>query len=176
MLIERCKKGDRSAQYKIYNMYSKAMFNTCYRITNSIKDSEDILQEAFVSAFTNIHQYRGDASFGSWLKRIVVNHAINYAKKNKTNYLPIDNIDTNNLMPTEESKEDKDQIILSASRIRECLKELPEGYRTVFSLYLIEGYSHKEIATILNISESTSKSQYNRAKNRIRELLKLKKS
>ena len=167
-LIARCKAGDREAHYKLYKLYSRAMYNVSFRITGREEDAEDALQEAFISAFRNLGGYRGDASFGAWLKRIVVNKAINVLKKRKLELIPEDESwDVSEPEPEAEYKEE-----LTVDRVRKAIEQLPEGYRAVLSLYLVEGYDHEEIASILQISESTSKSQLNRAKNKLRELLK----
>jgi RNA polymerase sigma-70 factor (ECF subfamily) len=167
-LIARCKAGDREAHYKLYKLYSRAMFNVSFRITGREEDAEDALQEAFISAFRNLDSYRGDAAFGAWLKRIVVNKAINVLKKRKHELMPEDEQwDVAEEEAPAEYKED-----LTVERVKHAIEQLPDGYRSVLSLYLIEGYDHEEIGQILNISESTSKSQLNRAKSKLREILK----
>lgn len=169
-LIARCKAGDQAAHYSIYKLYSKAMYNVGYRITGSEEDAEDVLQEAFVNAFKNIGSYRGDATFGAWLKRIVVNKAINALAKRKYESIPEDE---NWDIPEEESTVDYDDE-LTLERVKKGIEQLPDGYRSVLSLYLLEGYDHQEIAEIMGITESTSKSQLNRAKSKLRELLTMK--
>jgi RNA polymerase sigma factor (sigma-70 family) len=166
-LIERCRLGDREAHYRLYKLYSKAMFNVGYRITGNEEDAEDVLQEAFVSAFKNLHHYRGDASFGAWLKRIVINKAINVLKKHKWEMMP-----ENKEIDVAAEEEPQEYFSeLSVDRVRTAIQQLPDGYRSVLSLYLLEGYDHQEIGEIMGISESTSKSQLNRAKNKLKELL-----
>ncbi|MBX2840568.1 MAG: RNA polymerase sigma factor [Flammeovirgaceae bacterium] len=172
MVIEKCILGDRRAQYQVYEMYSKAMFNICIRIINNLEEAEDVLQEAFVSAFRNIKSFKGEGTFGSWLKKIVINHAINHLRKKKLQFVDIDNIAdgaANNI--SDEGKFDEKEIFLEVGKIKKAIKLLPDGYRIVFSLYLLEGYDHKEISEILNISESTSKSQFNRAKKKLKEIM-----
>lgn len=166
-LIARCKAGDRDAHYRLYKLYSKAMFNVSYRITGREEDAEDALQEAFISAFRSLESYRGDAAFGAWLKRIVVNKAINILKKRKHEMMPED--EQWDVAETEAPGEYKEE--LTVDRVKKAIGQLPDGYRSVLSLYLLEGYDHQEIAEILSISESTSKSQLNRAKNKLKELL-----
>lgn len=169
-LIERCKAGDPSAYEKLYRLYSKAMFNTCYRITGTEEDAEDALQESFVSAFRNLDSYRGDATFGAWLKRIVVNKAINVLKKKRHELISEnESWDVAQEEPADEYREE-----LTVERVRRAIEQLPDGYRSVLSLYLLEGYDHQEIADIMGISESTSKSQLNRAKKKLREFLTLR--
>jgi RNA polymerase sigma factor (sigma-70 family) len=169
-LIARCKAGDREAHYRLYKLYSKAMFNVSYRITGREEDAEDALQEAFISAFRNLESYRGDAVFGAWLKRIVVNKAINILKKRKHEMMPEDG--QWDVAETEAPVEYKEE--LTVDRVKKAIGQLPDGYRSVLSLYLLEGYDHQEIAEILSISESTSKSQLNRAKNKLKEFLMVK--
>jgi len=166
-LIKGCIEGDRSAQYAFYKKYVKAMYNISYRITNDHDDAEDVLQEAFLSAFKHMHSFKGESSIGAWLKRIVVNASINQIKKRKLLYEPLDHHDSQ-----EETTIKDEDIVLELDRVKEAIQQLPDGFRTVFSLYLLEGYDHREIADILEITESTSKSQYNRAKKRLKEILK----
>ena len=168
-IVAQCKQGDRQAQYQFYKLYSKAMYNIAYRITNNELDAEDVLQEAFVSAYRNIDSYRGTASIGAWLKRIVINGAITAVKKRKADLVPID--EYGDFTDLTESNSD-DMLYLNVEKIRNAVQLLPDGYRVVFSLYLMEGYDHKEIASILNISESTSKSQYNRSKKKLQKILR----
>jgi len=166
-LIARCRTGDRDAHYRIYKLYAKAMFNVGYRITRSEEDAEDVLQEAFISAFRSLDSYRGDATFGAWIKLIVVNKAINTLNKKKhESMLDDEHWDIAEAESQPEYRED-----LTIERIKQGIEKLPDGYRTVLSLYLLEGYDHQEIGEILGISESTSKSQLNRAKGKLKELL-----
>ena len=147
------------------------MFNVGYRITRSEEDAEDVLQEAFISAFRSLDSYRGDATFGAWLKRIVVNKAINALNKKKHESLPDEN-EQWDIAEEESPPEYRDS--LTVERVRKAIEKLPDGYRSVLSLYLLEGYDHQEIGEILAISESTSKSQLNRAKAKLKELLDAK--
>ncbi|HEX6891421.1 MAG TPA: RNA polymerase sigma factor [Chryseolinea sp.] len=166
-LIARGKAGDQEAHRRLYKLYSKAMYNVGLRITRSEEEAEDVLQEAFINAFRNIDSYRGDATFGAWLKRIVVNKAINAVSRKKHDPIPDD--DRWDIAEDEPPADYGDG--LTVDRVKRCMEELPDGYRTVLSLYLLEGYDHQEIGEIMGISESTSKSQLNRAKARLRELL-----
>lgn len=167
-VIDRCKKGDQKAFFEIYKLYSKAMFNICFRFMGNQELAEDVLQEAFVNAFQNIDSYLGKASFGSWLKKIVVNKAISHLRKQQLEFVEFDGQIE---QVTEESNDDID-LELKIESVRDAIQKLPNGYRVVFSLYLLEGYDHKEISEVLEISESTSKSQYKRAKNKLQEILK----
>ena len=166
-LIARCRRGDREAHYRIYKLYARSMYNVSYRITGREEDAEDALQEAFISAFNNLQSYRADATFGAWLKRIVVNKSINLLKKRKHELISEEEQWD---IPEEEVQEEYREE-LTVDRVKKAIEELPDGYRTVLSLYLLEGYDHQEIAGIMGISESTSKSQLNRAKTKLRDKL-----
>ncbi len=167
-LIERCLEGDRTAQYELYRKYNRAMYNTAWRIVRDDQEAEDILQEAFINAFQYLHTFQGTSTFGAWLKRIVVNKSLNILQKNR---LPLDNLnDEEHDVPQEEEESiyvDQDEL----ERVRNAIEDLPDGYRVILSLYLLEGYDHLEISEILGISVGTSKSQYNRAKKKLREML-----
>lgn len=168
-IIERCRQNDRSAQYELYDLYHKAMYNTALRICGNSAGAEDALQESFVAAFGRLDQFRGEATFGAWLKKIVVNKSLNHLKKSaqlkETN---IEEYPENSFYEWENVPEKE----LSVESVKSAISQLPTGFRTVINLYLFEGYDHKEIAEILGISESTSKSQYNRAKRKVREIIR----
>lgn len=142
------------------------MYNVGYRIVRDEAEAEDVLQEAFISAFRNLSRYRGDATFGAWLKRIVVNKAINAVNKRRTERFP----ENRQIDVIEESEEIMD-FPFTVEKVKHAIEQLPDGYRMVLSLYLLEGYDHGEIAEILGISESTSKSQFNRSKKKLKEIL-----
>ena len=158
------------AQYELYKLYNKAMYNTALRIVGNQEEAEDVLQEAFLAAFRMLSSYRGEASFGAWLKRIVVNKSINKVKKQN----PMQSVTEDGEIGEyyEWPEEGNNEIDVSA--IREGINQLPTGFRSVLSLYLLEGYDHTEIAEILGISVSTSKSQFNRAKKKLREIVERK--
>jgi len=164
-LVERCRKGDKSAQYKLYLTYADAMFAICNRLVVSIEDAEDILQDAFVIAFTRIDKLKDERKFGGWLKTITINECLNFLKRKKIHF---DDLPENIAIAdeTEELPFEPD-----AEAVNEAIAELPAGSRIIFNLYLIENYKHKEIADMLKISESTSKSQYQRAKQLLKEKL-----
>jgi RNA polymerase sigma factor (sigma-70 family) len=168
-LIEAAKEGDNRARKQLYELYARAMFNICFRLMNNREDAEDVLQESFVQAFTRIDSFRYESTFGSWLKRIVINTSINVLKKRKVDLKLTEDMGKYRHLAEDTFEE---QLPLSVSDIREALNQLPEGGRIVFSLYLLEGYDHQEIASILGITESTSKSQFMRAKRRVYEILK----
>jgi RNA polymerase sigma-70 factor (ECF subfamily) len=168
-IIEACKKGDERQMYKLYQLYSKAMFNVCWRMMNNREEAEDMLQEAFSQAFLKLETFRYESSFGAWLKRITVNTCINAKNKRKVELKFFDEMHVHDQADSQENLEE--ELQLSVEGITKAMEKLPEGGRIVFSLYLLEGYDHSEIAGILNISESTSKSQFMRAKRRIVEIL-----
>ena len=168
-LVRQSMDGDRLAQYQLYQLYSKAMFNICYRMMNSREEAEDMLQEAFADAFASLHRFRGDSTFGAWLKRIVINKCINELKRRKVDLELRDDI--GRFEGAHEDTSHHKDLQLEVARVMEAVKQLPDGYRVIFSLYLLEGYDHREIAEILEITESTSKSQYMRAKKKIKQLL-----
>lgn len=170
-LVEECREGSRTAQYELYKRYSRAMFNTSLRILGKEAEAEDVLQESFLDAFLRIDSFRGQSSFGAWLKRIVVNKSINQLHKRKVELVPLEQADYQE--PVVQAEEETPRIY-NPDHISEAIERLPEGYRVVFTLYILEGYDHQEISEILGISVSGSKSQLNRAKNKIREILKEK--
>lgn len=168
-LIELCGKNDPKAQFKIYKLYYKAMYNSSLRIVKDASEAEDIMQEAFLSAFRNIKKYKGEVSFGAWLKRIVVNRSLDSLKKKKLELFPLDN-ELYKLSDEEESQNFEysgEQL----SILKNGIDLLPTGYRIILNLYLIEGYDHEEIGSILNISASTSRSQFLRAKKRLIQII-----
>jgi len=168
-LVERCKAGQQDAFHLLYQKYCRQMFSVSMRILQDGAEAEDILQESFVTAFGKIQTFRGDSTFGAWLKRIVVNKSINRVKKKKLALFSLEEKHENTY--TEEDPGELAYPDLSVDEIKTAVELLSEGYRLVLSLYLFEGYTHKEIAEELGITESTSKSQYNRAKKRLREII-----
>jgi len=166
-LIEDCKRGNDHARFEIYRLYSKAMFNVCCRMMGNREDAEDMLQEVFLLVFTKLESFRYESSFGTWLKTITVRTCINAINKRKIDLVYCDEI--NDKRPSEEEAE---TVQLTTENILKAMETLPEGGRIVFSLYLLEGYDHGEIAQIMGITESTSKSQFMRAKRRVQEILR----
>ncbi|MBU0765869.1 MAG: sigma-70 family RNA polymerase sigma factor [Bacteroidetes bacterium] len=182
-LVLLSRDGDSKAQYRLYRLYSRAMFNIACRMMNNREEAEDMLQEAFSDAFTRLGTFRFESSFGAWLKQITVNKCINELKRRKADLVLMDNIGS--LNDDEEDSgfdlagdEDTDEtaVRLEVNRVHKAIGQLPDGYRVIFSLYLLEGYDHTEIAEILNISEGTSKSQYMRAKRKLLEILNAEKN
>ncbi len=163
-LIEECRQGSTRAQFRLYNQYSKAMYNLAYRILNNREDAEDILQEAFVDCFRSLNTFRFESTFGAWLKKIIVNKCINQLKKKKIDLTLCENIPV-------DIYEDDEEVTYDTTRIFKGIEMLPDGYRVILTLYLLEGYDHQEIAQILGITESTSKSQYSRAKDKLRNII-----
>ena len=168
-LIHECKRQNRKAQRELYQRYAEAMFHLCLRLMPSQADAEDALQEAFVKAFRKIGQFSFEAAFGAWLKRIVVNQCMDQLRKDQKRIW----LHKDEELP-EGEYEDPAQALpegLSVDIVRKAIKALPDGFRTVLTLYLLEGYDHQEIGEVLGISPSTSKSQYSRAKAKLRGLL-----
>ena len=168
-LVQQARGGEEQAFHTLYKKYNGAMFNTCWRLMNNREEAEDMLQESFSSAFSSLHLYRSEATFGAWLKRIVINRCLNSLNKKG---IETQEWNENRAEPIDENSIDESEINLTVARVKEGMKHLSNGYRTVLSLYLLEGYDHTEIAKVLGISESTSKTQYSRAKKKIRELIK----
>lgn len=166
-LIEECIKGNSKAQSGLYYLYSKAMYNLAYRILNNREDAEDMLQEAFIECFRNIGTFRFESTFGAWLKKILVNKCINHLKKKKIDVTLYETLPVT-------IYEEEDEVTYDTEKIFKGIELLPDGYRIILTLYLLEGYDHSEISQILGISESTSKSQYSRAKEKLRNLLTTK--
>lgn len=164
--MEKCKKGDRKSQYKLYEIYVDAMFNISMRMLRSKEDAEDVVQESFVAAFKSLNGFKYESSFGAWLKRIVINKSINQLKCKRAEVIPVDERDY-----VAEEEDNESAAAVELEKVRIGIDKLPDGYRQVLNLYLIEGYDHSEIGEILTISTSTSKSQYHRAKKRLLEII-----
>lgn len=162
-LVYGCKNRDQNAQYLLYQKYADAMYATSFRLVQNKEDAEDIIQNSFIKVFTNIQQLKSPERFGAWLKQIVVNKSLNSLRQKKITFLELsENIteEEPDFLPEVETKIIKAEIQL-----------LPTGCRTIFTLHLIEEYKHFEIAEMLDISVSTSKSQYARAKKLLKEKL-----
>lgn len=171
-LVEECKTGKRQAQFELYRLYSKAMYNICLRMVRNDLDAEDLLQNSFVDVFTKLHTFRYQSSVGAWIKRIVVNNCINFLKKRRLEIQELNDQIAEKPIPEEVDSSPP----YTVESINNALIQLPDGYRVVFTLYMMEGYDHKEIAEILGISEATSKSQFSRAKKKLRELIRNEKA
>jgi RNA polymerase sigma-70 factor (ECF subfamily) len=172
-LIKECIKNNRKAQIELYRLYSGAVFNTCLRILKKREIAEDVMQETFITAFEKLSSFRNESSLGAWLKRIAINKSVDELRKNKMVFEQIEesaeNFNTDEPFYFEIDDEDNSNQIQS---IKNAMNLLPDGYRLVLSLYLFEGYDHEEISFIMNISESTSRSQFTRAKQKLAEILK----
>jgi RNA polymerase sigma-70 factor (ECF subfamily) len=171
-LVVECKQGSKKACYELYRLYSKAMLNIAFRIVGNIAEAEDVLQEAFLDAFNRVKDFRQETTFGLWLKQIVVHRSINLLRKRKMELVDIDGGQLDNI--AEDEADDDEEIVYKVAIIKEAMKELPDGYRVVLSLYLLEGYDHEEIGQVLNISENTSRTQFLRAKRKLADILKMK--
>ncbi len=169
-LIDSCRKRDIKAQFKIYRLYYKNMFNISLRIVNDSLEAEDIMQECFLTAFEKIDGYSGEVSFGAWLKKIVINRSLDALRKKKIEFTGID--EGSHLPDDEGADTDEEYTGQKVEEIHRCIRMLPDGYRVILSLYLLEGYDHEEIGEILDISASTSRSQYTRARRKLCTMLK----
>jgi RNA polymerase sigma-70 factor (ECF subfamily) len=166
-LVEKSKLGDRKMQYKLYSLYVDAMLNVSIRIVKIKEDAEDVVQDSFIDAFKNLSTFKYESTFGSWLKRIVINKSINYLKVKRIPLVAIE--EQEYWIP--EKVEELDTDNLDIGKVKKAIQQLPNGYQTIINLYLIEGYDHNEIGDILEISVSTSKSQYHRAKKKLIQLI-----
>lgn len=167
-IIEGCILGNPRMQKMLYDKYSPKMYSVCLRYAANEEDAKDILQDGFIKVFTNISKFKSLGSFEGWIRRIIVNTAIEQFRKKNKLYSLSD-------ATTEDKIESDDAPIFNQLETKELLnliKSLPSGYRSVFNLYAIEGYTHKEIAALMDISEGTSKSQYSRAKALLQDKIK----
>jgi RNA polymerase sigma factor (sigma-70 family) len=168
-LINECKAGSRSAQFKIYKLYYKTMFNTSLRIVNDTAEAEDVMQESFLVAFQKLHTWSGEGSFGSWLKRIVVNNSLDVLRKSK----PVISLDeTTVALEPEEIPVDEEEIQMKVEEIKTAIAQLPDEYRVVMTLFLFENFSHEEISETLNISNNLSRTRYSRARQKVLQIIK----
>ncbi len=167
-LVKLCKKGDAQAQFQLYKLYSKAMFNIAIRMSGNREEAHDITQDAFIKAFTNIHTLNDDFAFGGWLKQITIRLCLDYRKKKKPFYFE----ETSDGALPEDMEEEEFDSNISEELVHDAIKELPDGAREILVLKALEGYRHAEISEKLGISESTSKTQYFRAKQLLGELIK----
>jgi RNA polymerase sigma factor (sigma-70 family) len=171
LMLAGCLKNNAAAQEALYSRFSPRMLGVCYRFAKNREDAEDMLQEGFIKVFTQMHQYRNEGALEGWIRRIIVHTCINNLKKNKKFSDSLDIIHANSIHINEEMI----PSIMQAKQVVECIRMLPLGYRTVLNLYAVEGFPHKEIASMLDIEESTSRSQYTRAKAMLEEILVRKK-
>jgi RNA polymerase sigma factor (sigma-70 family) len=170
-LVAACKQGNRQAQFELYGLYHKAMYNTIVRMVPNKADAEDLLQSAFVEVFTRMDSFRQESTIGAWIKRITINKTINFLKSKRLQWTELDEKYDRLPLDTAVDHANDDYAALTVAKVKEAVQVLPEGYRMVFNLYAFEGYDHEEIAQILQISEATSKSQYSRAKAKLRTMI-----
>ena len=156
-LLARCRQGEVKAQFMLYKQYSKAMYNIAIRFLNNKMDAEDILQESFVTAFEKLSELTSDDAFGSWLKRIVINNCITHVRRNRFEFVDIDD------HASFADRDEEDDLNIDPAVVHNAIKDLPAGGRAILVLHVLEGFKHREIAEMLGISESTSKSQYKRS-------------
>ncbi|MBA4167085.1 MAG: sigma-70 family RNA polymerase sigma factor [Chitinophagaceae bacterium] len=159
-LVKECIKGRPEAQRQLYDEFSELMLAVCYRYTKSLMDAEDVMQEAFIKVFKNIHQFKFEGELGGWIRRIMVNTAINYLKQNRHYQSDLSFFD-NSMHPV---SDDNPDVNILARDLADIIRQLPTGYQTIFNLYAVEGFTHVEIAKIMGINEGTSRSQYARAR------------
>jgi RNA polymerase sigma factor (sigma-70 family) len=169
-LVERCKLGDTASYETLYRQYSKAMYNTSLRIVNNSADAEDVLQEAFVDAFRSLNDFHYRSTFGAWLKKIVINKSINILRKRKMDLVELDHSNAHAI--TEDEQLDEQEVQYKVEQVKKAIQKLADGYRTVLSLYLLEGYDQEEISEILGITHNTVRTQYIRAKQKLLQILK----
>lgn len=170
-ILKGCLNNEAIAQRELYQSYSPKMLAVCYRYAHNREDAEDMLQEGFIKVFTQMHSFEKRGSFEGWIRRIIVHTCINILKRNKKFNESVDIIHASSI----QVREDSVPALIQVKQIVECIRSLPIGYRTVLNLYAIEGYSHREIAQMLDIEESTSRSQFTRAKAMLEDLLIQKK-
>ncbi len=171
IMLQGCLENPATAQEALYNRFSPRMLGVCYRYARNREDAEDMLQEGFIKVYSQIHQFRGSGALEGWIRRIIVHTCINVIKRNKKFSDSVDLIHASSI----QINENNIPSMLQAKQVVECIRLLPIGYRTVLNLYAIEGFSHKEIGAILDIEESTSRSQYTRARALLEEILLKKK-
>ena len=170
-LLQLCKQGKQSAQLEVYNRYYKAMYNTAIRIVKDSFEAEDVMQESFLNAFTKLDTFKGEVTFGAWLKRIVINNSIyHYRKQQKNNQVPMDDV----VYKVEDSNDvvlDHEFTSLMAQKVLETMKMLKDNYRVSLTLHLIEGYDYEEISEIMGISYANCRTMVSRAKESLRNKL-----
>ena len=171
-IVEKCKLNDRKAQLRLYNQYCDGMYIVAKRFVKDTMEAEDIVQEAFIKAFAKLHQFKGEVTFGAWLKRIVINKSIDLLKSKKQQMLELDEV---HLKVVDSNYEDEWLVedAITIEEVKDAINKLPDKYKYVVMLFLIEGYDHQEIAEILNITEVASRTQLSRGKVKLKELLTL---
>ena len=170
-LIEECKQNNRKAQLKLYNQYSEGMYFVALRFLRDSYEAEEAMQEGFIRAFTKLHQFDGEVTFGAWLKRIVINKCIDTLKARK---LELTALNENIMMTVEEENDWQVDDGLGVEDVKKAINELPEKYKYSLMLYLLEGYDHQEISEILGISEVASRTLVHRGKKKLQDQLKIR--
>ena len=171
-IIEQCKLNNRKAQLQLYNQYCDGMFVVAKRFVKDTLEAEDIVQESFIKAFLKLHQYKAEVTFGAWLKRIVINKSIDLLKSKRQQMLELDEV---HLKVVDSSYEDEWLVddAITLDEVKNAISELPDKYKYVVMMFLVEGYDHQEIAEVLNITEVASRTQLSRGKAKLKEILKL---
>lgn len=164
-LIKHCLKGDARAQRELYEKFAAQMLSICRRYVKSLEDAEEVLSNGFIKVFNKMDQYKGDGALGGWIRRIMINEALNFIRYQKNLFVEVDEENSRHLSHNEVDGD------IDAEHLMTMIEELPIGYRTVFNLYAIEGYGHKEIGEMLGISENTSKSQLSKARKSLQDKL-----
>ncbi len=171
--MRSCQEGNPSAQMELYNRYYKAMYNTALRIVKDSMEAEDIMQESFLSAFTKLDTFKGEVTFGAWLKRIVVNNSIyHYRKQQRKNEVGLDGV-LYKVEDNDVAAEDHGTTELKAQKVLEAMKKLKDNYRVSLTLHLIEGYDYEEVSSIMDISYANCRTMISRAKESLRKKLNL---
>lgn len=160
-LVNACIRGNPEAQRQLYEEYAETMLGICYRYTKSMADAEDVMQEGFVKVFRNLSQFKFEGELGGWIRRIMVNTALNFLKKNKLYQADLSFLDKDAMHPVSDENPD---VNLLARDLADLIRQLPTGYQTIFNLHAVEGFTHVEIGKMLGINEGTSRSQYARAR------------
>ena len=161
-LIKDCLKGNTTAQTEVYYLFAGQMLGVCYRYTKSLPDAEDLLQEGFIKVFSKLKQFNGQGPLGAWIRRIMVHTAINFLQKKRLEFTALNDSEWE-----EPISQDGSDLKLLEKEMADLIRKLPSGYQTIFNLHAVEGYSHSEIASLLNIQEGTSRSQYARARSQL---------
>lgn len=164
-LLDRCLEGDQGAQFEIYRLYYKSMYNSSLRIVGVPEEAEDIMQDSFLTAFRKLRSFSGEVSFGSWLKKIVINRSLDILRKRKVVFEEL-----HAELPVADEP-DRDVDTITVEEVKSAIRLLPDGYRTILSLILLEGYDHEEVSEILQIKNVSSRTQFSRARQKLREIL-----
>lgn len=171
-LVKNCLNGDADSYRILYDQYVKAMYNTALRIVNNPEDAEDIIQESFIDAFRSLQTFQNRSSFGSWLKRIVINKSINQVKRGRKKWVEVDKAYIDEIAIQGAPDIDEEDFVYQVESIKKGIRLLPDGYRTVLTLHLVEGYAQEDIAEILGIAHATVRTQYLRAKKKLLEIIR----